>query len=205
MAFRAFARYGARPRSTAPCRTPARRHRPSGPAFGSPRSGNLLHTASSESSKRGGRFIALQVLALGAIPLLAGYLLGRSASSAPSAASQGKLSRVEFANRRQMLRAADEISEALGKDAVSFDEDEIEMHGHSDWSTSNSSGRPVAIVYPRTTEDVSKIAKICNRRSVPMVPFGAGSSIEGNFSSPYSGICIDFVHMDKIIAFHPDE
>ncbi|KAK1963439.1 glycolate oxidase [Colletotrichum sublineola] len=205
MAFRAFARYGARPRSTAPCRTPARRHRPSGPAFGSPRSGNLLHTASSESSKRGGRFIALQVLALGAIPLLAGYLLGRSASSAPSAASQGKLSRVEFANRRQMLRAADEISEALGKDAVSFDEDEIEMHGHSDWSTSNSSGRPVAIVYPRTTEDVSKIAKICNRRSVPMVPFGAGSSIEGNFSSPYSGICIDFVHMDKIIAFHPDD
>ncbi|KAK2006203.1 glycolate oxidase [Colletotrichum eremochloae] len=205
MAFRAFARYGARPSSTAPYRTPARRHRPSGPAFGSPRSGNLLHTASSESSKRGGRFIALQVLALGAIPLLAGYLLGRSASSAPSAASQGKLSRVEFANRRQMLRAADEISEALGRDAVSFDEDEIEMHGHSDWSTSNSSGRPVAIVYPRTTEDVSKIAKICNRHRVPMVPFGAGSSIEGNFSSPYSGICIDFVHMDKIIAFHPDD
>ncbi|WDK12784.1 glycolate oxidase [Colletotrichum graminicola] len=204
MAFRAFARSGARLRSTAPCRSSARRHGLSDPAFEQPRS-KLLHTASSESSKRGGRFIALQLLALGAIPLLAGYLLGRSAASAPNAASRSKLSRVNFANRGQMLRAADEISEALGEDAVSFDEDEIELHGHSDWSTSNSSGRPVAIVYPRTTEDVSRIAKICNRHSVPMVPFGAGSSIEGSFSSPYSGICIDFVHMDKIIAFHPDD
>lgn len=37
------------------------------------------------------------------------------------------------------------------------------------------------------------------------VPFGAGSSVEGNFSSPYSGICVDFVYMDKIVAYHPDE
>ncbi|KAK2042005.1 glycolate oxidase [Colletotrichum somersetense] len=208
MAFRALARSGARLRSTAHCRNPARRHGLSGPAFESPRSNsNLLHTASSESSKRGGRFIALQLLVLGAIPLLAGYLLGRSAAaaSAPTATSRSKLSQVDFADRKEMLRAADEISEALGKDAVSFDEDEIELHGHSDWATSNSSGRPVAIVYPRTTEDVSQIAKICNRHSVPMVPYGAGSSIEGSFSSPYSGICIDFVHMDKIIAFHPDD
>ncbi|KAK1977952.1 glycolate oxidase [Colletotrichum cereale] len=207
MAFRAFARSGARVRSTAHrCRNPARRHGlPSGPAYEPSRSKLLLHTASSESSRKGGRFIALQLLALGAIPLLAGYLLGRSAASAPSAASQGKLSQVDFADRKQMLRAAEEISDALGEDAVSFDGDEIELHGHSDWSTSNSSGRPVAIVYPRTTEDVSRIAKICNRHTVPMVPYGAGSSIEGSFSSPYSGICIDFVHMDKIIAFHPDD
>ncbi|KAK2055292.1 glycolate oxidase [Colletotrichum caudatum] len=210
MAFRALARSGARLRSTAPCRNTARRHGLSGPASESPRSNsNLLHTASSGSSKRGGRFIALQLLALGAIPLLAGYLLGRSsaaaAASAPTATSRSELSQVDFADRKEMLRAADEISEALGKDAVSFDEDEIELHGHSDWATSNSSGRPVAIVYPRTTEDVSRIAKICNRRSVPMVPYGAGSSIEGSFSSPYSGICIDFVHMDKMIAFHPDD
>lgn len=38
-----------------------------------------------------------------------------------------------------------------------------------------------------------------------MVPFAGGSSTEGNFSSPYSGICIDFAYMDKIVAFHPDD
>ncbi|KAK1994782.1 glycolate oxidase [Colletotrichum falcatum] len=214
MAFRAFARSGARQRdmaatAAAPYRNPTRRRGLPGPAFGPPRA-KLLHTAPPPESAKGGgggRFIALQLLALGAMPLLAGYLLGRSAAaSAPHAAStRRQLSPVEFADRKQMLRAAEEISEALGRDAVSFDEDEIERHGHSDWATSNSSGRPVAVVYPRTTEDVSRIAKICNRHTVPMVPFGAGSSIEGSFSSPYSGICIDFVHMDKIIAFHPDD
>ncbi|GJC87831.1 D-lactate dehydrogenase [cytochrome], mitochondrial [Colletotrichum liriopes] len=206
MAFRAFARSSSLLRSTAhPCRNLARRQGPPlKSACKSPHS-RLLHTASSESPKKGSRFIALQLLALGAIPLLAGYLLGRSGASGPGAASQSKLSQVDFADRKQMLRAAKEITRALGEDAVSFDKDEIELHGHSDWSTSNSSGRPVAIVYPKTTDEVSQIAKICNKYSVPMVPFGAGSSVEGSFSSPYSGICIDFVHMDKIIAFHPDE
>lgn len=56
----------------------------------------------------------------------------------------------------------------LGGDAVSFDEDTIEHHGYSDWSTSNSLGRPVAVVYPKTTEEVSRIAKICNKHDVPM-------------------------------------
>lgn len=37
------------------------------------------------------------------------------------------------------------------------------------------------------------------------VPFGAGSSVEGNFSTPYSGLSIDFGRMNNIIAFHPDE
>lgn len=38
-----------------------------------------------------------------------------------------------------------------------------------------------------------------------MVPYGAGSSVEGNFSSPYSGICIDLSAMNKIVAFHPQD
>lgn len=37
------------------------------------------------------------------------------------------------------------------------------------------------------------------------VPFGAGSSVEGHISTPCSGLSIDFVKMDKIIQFHPDE
>jgi D-lactate dehydrogenase (cytochrome) len=110
-----------------------------------------------------------------------------------------------YASRDEMLDAAEEIARVLGKDAVCYDADVLEHHGHSSWSTSNSPERAVAVVYPKSTEDVSAIARICNRRRVPMVPFGAGSSVEGNFSQPHSGICIDFSHMDKILAFHPDD
>ncbi|KXH40725.1 glycolate oxidase [Colletotrichum nymphaeae SA-01] len=201
MAFRALTRCRALTSGTAR-RAPSR---PIGSGTSSSRAKFFRSAHTGPQSKKSGKLIPLQLLVLGAIPLFAGYLIGRSGTSGPAAEGQAKLSHVNFASRKEMVKAAREISNALGEGVVSFDEDEIEVHGHSDWSTSNSSGRPVAIVYPKTTEDVSQIAKVCNKYNVPMVPFGAGSSVEGSFSSPYSGICIDFVHMDKIVAFHPDE
>jgi len=119
--------------------------------------------------------------------------------------AQAKTTRVSYATHAEMVQAANEISNALGEDAVTFDQEVLEHHGHSEWSTSNSPNRAVAVVYPKSTADVSTIARICNSHNVPMVPFGAGSSVEGNFSQPHSGICIDFAYMDKVIAFHPDD
>ncbi|PSR97351.1 hypothetical protein BD289DRAFT_362643 [Coniella lustricola] len=111
-----------------------------------------------------------------------------------------------------MLLAAHEIATALDgsspssfSDRICFDADLLDHHGHSDWSTSNTSNRAVAIVYPHTTEDVSLIARICYAHAVPMVPYGAGSSVEGNFSQPHSGICIDFSRMDRVLALHADD
>ncbi|KAM4059781.1 FAD binding domain-containing protein [Hirsutella rhossiliensis] len=104
-----------------------------------------------------------------------------------------------------MLEAVDQIRDLVGDEAVSVDASDLEEHGYSDWSTSNTDVRPVAIVRPASTEHVSAIAAICTRLKVPMVPYGAGSSVEGNFSSPFSGICIDLSAMDKIIAIHPED
>jgi len=86
-----------------------------------------------------------------------------------------------------------------------MDEEDIEAHGYSEWSTSNTAARPIAIIRPTSTEQVSVVAKICSKHKVPMVPYGAGSSVEGNFSAPYSGLCIDLSSMNKIVAFHPDD
>ncbi|KAK6078954.1 d-lactate dehydrogenase [Seiridium cupressi] len=149
--------------------------------------------------------VPVPLWALIATPTIFGLGFWWSSTGSSRSAHGSSWPQVSYADKRIMLKAADEISNAIGEDAVSFDEDTIEDHGYSDWSTSNSLGRPVAVVYPRTTEEVSKIAQICNKNNVPMVPYGAGSSVEGNFSSPYSGICIDFTMMDKIIAFHPDD
>ena len=37
-----------------------------------------------------------------------------------------------------------------------------------------------AVVFPETNEEVSKILKLCNDYKVPVVPFGTGTSLEGN-------------------------
>ena len=37
------------------------------------------------------------------------------------------------------------------------------------------------------------------------VPYSGGSSVEGHFSAPFGGVSVDFMHMNKIVDFHPEE
>ena len=61
------------------------------------------------------------------------------------------------------------------------------------------------MAYPKSTEQVSQIAKICCKYRVPIIPFSGGSSLEGNFSAPYGGISVDFAYMDKILQLNPED
>lgn len=93
----------------------------------------------------------------------------------------------------------------LGDDAISTDEDELQQHGYSEWSSVNADRLPVAIAYPTCTDDVVKIVKVCHKYRMPMVPYSGGSSLEANFSAPYGGLTIDFAMMNKILEIHEDD
>ncbi|OQD85118.1 hypothetical protein PENANT_c011G03051 [Penicillium antarcticum] len=157
----------------------------------------LSRPYSSQSAKPTGSVMPLLGLTA-VLSLLAGYGLATQLSSSPFSES---LTPVQYPQKA----AANEITRILGEDSVSYDNEDIETHGFSDWASTNSAGRAVAIVYPRSTEDVSKIATICSKYGVPIVAFGAGSSIEGSFASPHSGIVVDFTYMNNVIATHPDD
>src|SRR4029079_17229655 len=43
---------------------------------------------------------------------------------------------------------------------------------------------PDAVVFPQSTEDVQEIVRICAAHRVPIIPFGAGSSLEGQVNAP---------------------
>ena len=47
-----------------------------------------------------------------------------------------------------------------------------------------------AVVFPETNEEVSKILKLCNQNKIPVVPFGTGTSLEGNVVGNENGITI---------------
>ncbi|KAH7381766.1 glycolate oxidase [Cadophora sp. MPI-SDFR-AT-0126] len=56
-----------------------------------------------------------------------------------------------------------------------------------------------------TDSEVSKIARICSKYRLPIIPFSGGSSLEGNFSAPYGGVSVDFAYMDQILQFHEED
>ncbi|EGX49113.1 hypothetical protein AOL_s00079g67 [Orbilia oligospora ATCC 24927] len=110
-----------------------------------------------------------------------------------------------YGSAKDMQNAIHEIRDLLGDDAISTDDEDLLLHGYSEWSTTNVERLPVAVVYPKNTQEVSVIAKTCHKYRVPMIPFSGGSSLEGNFSAPYGGMSVDFSNMDQIVAMHEDD
>lgn len=64
---------------------------------------------------------------------------------------------------------------------------------------------PEAVVFAHTTEEVAEVAALCNQHRVPLIAYGAGSSLEGNFLAVQGGIVIDVSGMDRILAVHPED
>ena len=57
-----------------------------------------------------------------------------------------------------------------------------------------------AVVFPETNEEVSKILKLCNEHKVPVVPYGTGTSLEGNVVGNENGITISLEKMNKVLS-----
>jgi D-lactate dehydrogenase (cytochrome) len=64
---------------------------------------------------------------------------------------------------------------------------------------------PEAVVFPRTTDEVVAIVEACARYRVPLIPFGAGTSLEGNIAAVRGGLTVDLSMMDTIIAVDVDD
>ena len=62
-----------------------------------------------------------------------------------------------------------------------------------------------AVVFPETNEEVSKILKLCNDHKIPVVPFGTGTSLEGNVVGNENGITICLEKMNKILSVNVED
>ena len=62
-----------------------------------------------------------------------------------------------------------------------------------------------AVVFPETNEEVSKILSICNKHKIPVVPFGTGTSLEGNVVGNDKGITISLEKMNKILTVNVED
>jgi len=79
----------------------------------------------------------------------------------------------------------------------------IEQHGKG--LAYHAPHNPDVVVFIKTREEVSRVVSFANENKIPVVPFGAGSSLEGHIIPIYGGISLDFSLMNEIISVHHDD
>ena len=64
---------------------------------------------------------------------------------------------------------------------------------------------PDAVVFPHNTEEVRDIVNICRQHRTPMIPYGAGTSLEGHVLAMSGGVCIDLSQMNKVVQINVED
>ena len=78
-----------------------------------------------------------------------------------------------------------------------------EQHGNTVTWIENQP--PDAVVFPQTTADVQRVVGLCAEARVPVIPFGVGTSLEGQVNAPVGGVSLDFRDMKRVLAVHAED
>ncbi|MGJ4882231.1 MULTISPECIES: FAD-linked oxidase C-terminal domain-containing protein [unclassified Bradyrhizobium] len=94
---------------------------------------------------------------------------------------------------------AERLSSLIGPRA-SLARGVLDQHGRSE--SYYPAMPPDIVVFPETTQEVADIVRLCAEAGMPIVPFGAGTSLEGNAAAVAGGVCFDFARMNEVLAVH---
>ena len=90
-----------------------------------------------------------------------------------------------------------ELAAIVGAAGVTTSPAELERHGHDE--SYHRTSAPDVVCFPTSTAQVAAVVGACAARRVPMVAFGAGSSLEGHVAALRGGVSIDTTRMARIL------
>lgn len=78
-----------------------------------------------------------------------------------------------------------------------------DQHGHGEsW---HATALPDAVLFAGSEAEVIAAVGICAQYRLPIVPFGAGTSVEGQVQAVQGGLSIDLSGMKRIVSVRPDD
>ncbi|MEZ5100790.1 MAG: FAD-linked oxidase C-terminal domain-containing protein [Thermoleophilia bacterium] len=97
----------------------------------------------------------------------------------------------------------DELTGALASERVTRGEALREQHARGE--AYHPAALPDVVVFPESVEEVVAIVERCRARRVPIVPVGAGTSLEGNVNALHGGVSVDMTHMNRILRIGQED
>lgn len=95
-----------------------------------------------------------------------------------------------------------ELEPILG-DRITTGADIREQHGHDEsW---HHPAAPDAVCFPHSTDEVSTVVRACATHRVPVIPYGVGTSIEGQVIAEHGGLSVDLSAMNAILEVRPED
>ncbi len=91
----------------------------------------------------------------------------------------------------------------LGPEKISQNPSDLAAHARDE--SAHGEFPPDVIVYAHSTEDVSQVLRFCHDEKIPVTPWGAGTSLEGNPVAVLGGLCLDLSRMNQILKIQPED
>ncbi len=110
---------------------------------------------------------------------------------------------VWFARNEEGIAAAIALLKTRFGDRAQTGQAIREQHGHT--TTYLPTQAPDIVVFAESTQDVQDVVRICAEHRVPLVAFGAGSSLEGQVNAAAGGVSLDLTGMNQILAVHAQD
>jgi D-lactate dehydrogenase (cytochrome) len=95
------------------------------------------------------------------------------------------------------------IRAIVGSERMSTGESVLDLHGKDE--SFHSRRRPDVVIWPLSAEEVSQILSLANEKRIPVTPWGAGSSLEGNPIPVEGGIVLDLQQMNHILELMKED
>jgi len=95
------------------------------------------------------------------------------------------------------------LSTLVDPDRFSVGQSNRELHLHD--ISFHLGTLPAGIIWPITTDEVSRILTWTYKQGIPVTPWGAGTSTEGNPVPTRGGLVMDFTRMNKILEIRPQD
>jgi D-lactate dehydrogenase (cytochrome) len=123
----------------------------------------------------------------------------KSAAERIAAMSQRLQSRP---SRSSVDAALTELAAALGNRLVTS---QAVRDQHTNTTTWSAGEAPDGVIFPQSSGEVQVAMRICAGHGVPVIPFGAGSSLEGHVNAPLGGISFDLKDLNRILAVNAED